>query len=161
MIDRQSFIKCNNGVSAVEFAIIAPIFLVFVYAILNFGIYYYYTSIVENSLFAVSRSMIDTDATRRPRDLIAARAVFDAKMDQYNTASLGDKKVVLSINSLTASSPSLTSKPISEFNITPNTPVVMRVIYPRPELVNIVALVEAWPKIFGNEIDTSIMIEAK
>jgi Flp pilus assembly protein TadG len=158
---RQRFIKCNTGVSAVEFAIIAPVFLVFVYAVLNFGIYYYYTSITENSLFHLSRAIISTEPTRRPTDLLSARAIFNTNMGSFNTAKLGDREVVLSINTLTATSPSLTAKPISEYNVTSGKPLILRIIYPRPELIKVDFLVEAWPKIFGNEIDTSIMVEAK
>jgi Flp pilus assembly protein TadG len=158
---KQQFLKCNTGVSAVEFAIIAPVFLVFVYAVLNFGIYYYYTSITENSLFQLSRAIISTEATQRPTDLQSARAIFNSNMGSFNTAKLGDREVILSINTLTATSPSLTAKPISEYNVTSGRPLILRIIYPRPELIKVDFLVEAWPKIFGNEIDTSIMVEAK
>jgi Flp pilus assembly protein TadG len=158
---KKSFLKCTTGVTAVEFAIIAPIFLVFVYAILNFGIYYYYTSIVENSLFHLSRAIMNEDVTKRPTDLLSARAIFNSNMGSFNIANIGDREVVLSINTLTLTGPSLTAKPKSEYNVTTGRPLILRVVYPRPELIKVDSLVAAWPQIFGDEVDTSIMIESK
>ena len=153
------FVKCNNGVSAVEFAILAPVMLVFVYAILNFGIYYYYTTIVENSLFALSRAIIDSAS--RPSDLSAAQAIFNTEIGQLKTADLNGREVVLSVNPLTASSPVATSNPVSVYKVLPGEPVIIRVVYPRPELIPVDFLMDVWPKIFGNKVDISIMVEAK
>jgi Flp pilus assembly protein TadG len=156
---KRGLFECKSGVSAVEFAIIAPIMLIFVFAILNFGIYYYYSSIVENSAFAVSRSIMNT--SKRPADLAAVKRMFNEEMNQLMIADIGDKPIILSVNPITASAPSLTSKPISEYNFTSGAPLIIRVIYPRPELIKVDFLVEAWPKIFGQNVDISIMVEPK
>ena len=155
----HNFRKCTCGVSAVEFAILAPVMLIFVYGILNFGIYYYYTSIVENSLFALSRSVIDP--AKRPADLTAAQAMFNSSMTTFNTADLGDKQVVLLVEPLTATSPASTTNPVSGYNVISGQPAIIRVVYPRPDLISVDYLVAAWPKIFGNKIDISIMIDVK
>ncbi len=158
-INKSRFIKCNNGVSAIEFGILAPVMLIFVYAILNFGIYYYYTTIVENSLFALSRAIIDP--AKRPADLAAAKAIFNEEIGQLKTADLNGREVILAVNPLTASSPAATSNPTSNYKVLPGEPTIMRVVYPRPELIPVDFLMDAWPKIFGNKIDVSIMVEAK
>ncbi len=153
------FLKCNSGVTAVEFAFVSPFFIIFTFAILNFGIYYYYSSIVEKSMFEVSRAILNP--TTRPSDLATATALFNNAMSRYVVADLNGKPVIISINSVTASSPPINATAVSSYNVVNGTPIIIRVVYPRPDLPSFEGLIAAWPKIFGNSVDLSILVEPK
>ena len=55
---KKSFLKCQRGASAVEFAIVLPLLLLFIFGIIEFGILFYNKAVITNASREGARTAI-------------------------------------------------------------------------------------------------------
>jgi Flp pilus assembly protein TadG len=101
---KKVFIKCQKGASAVEFAIVLPLLLLFVFGIIEFGILFYDKAIITNASREGARTAIlhDTESNGDPRTVTAAEV--QAVVFSYCSSYL--------INFSGATTPTVTTSPL-------------------------------------------------
>ena len=104
----------DEGVTAIEFAFVVPVFLLFLSAIINFGVAYFIKSHMQDVARDVTRRVAVGEMTEEQAEKFAHDGLLNSA-SSYNTAGsgggLGDKNTLDS--QLSASAPSSDSNPPS------------------------------------------------
>ncbi len=141
--------------AALEFAMLAPVFLIVLFLIVQFGFKYYLVSIVHAATFDLSQAIVD--AGTRPADLGTAKQIFSAKL-LANSGMVAASRYTLYVGQVSATAPTATPPTADYFSINPQSPTLVRVIYPAMQLVDMSGLVAAWPALFSQNLDVSIVV---
>ncbi len=152
------WVRDVSGVGAIEFAMLMPVFASVMFLIVQFGYKYYYTSVLHEQAFVLAQSIIQPST--RPADLAAAKGSFAANLKSAYGIS-APSSYVLHVGQVTASTPSVTPPASDSYAPQSAVPVLIRIVYPAQQLLNLTSLMPYWPALFGNKIDVSIVIVPK
>lgn len=114
----------EDGVTAVEFAILLPPFLMLMLAIMDLGLVYFANSRIERGVFTAQQTI--AQAATRPDNINAVRGLIC----QEAWIDCNKKGFVVEVVPLTASSPQSPRPPADAYDIAPGQPHIIRVLYP-------------------------------
>ena len=153
----QRFRHDDRGVTAIEFAMLMPLFCMIMFLIFQFGYRYYYISILHEQTFALGQTIIDKSS--RPANLAAAKTILTNNLS--SAYGLTASSYTLYVGQVTATSPTVSTPAADYYSPQSSVPVLIRVVYPSKQLLDLSSMLPAWPGLFGNNIDTSIVIVPK
>lgn len=139
----------RTGGVAIEFAILAPIFIVSFLVLVEVGLVFLSYNLAEKSVFNLSRAMM-TPATR-PTTERAAIALITSKID---TGFIGAPKRVTA-RPLTGQPP---ARNAPTYVITKDQPTIVTVTYNRVKLVPLPNLGGIFPTAFADTINVSTVV---
>jgi Flp pilus assembly protein TadG len=154
----RQFAQARDAVTAVEFALLTPPFLAILFTVVQFGFKYYFLSIVHAQTFALGQAVIQPST--RPAAITDARASFAAGL-QSNYGVTAPGNYVLYVGRVTATTPTSAPPSGDYYSPTPLAPVLIRVVYPSIQLIDLTALMPAWPAMFSPNVDVSVVVVPK
>lgn len=117
-----NFLRNQDGATAVEFALIALPFFVLVMAIIEFSLYFWKASVVDNAALQLHRE-------------VRMGQVDGSTYRQYFCDNIGgligcdEDNLKLNVQSLTASAPNTVNNLVNAYSVNANNPFVIRVHY--------------------------------
>jgi Flp pilus assembly protein TadG len=139
----------RTGVVAIEFAILAPIFILSFLVLVEVGLVYLSYNLAEKSVFDLSRAMMT--AATRPTTERAAIALITSKID----AGFIGAPTKVTARPLTGQPP---AKNAPAFAVTSNQPTIVTVTYKRVKLVPLPNLGGVFPTAFADTIKVSTVV---
>ena len=139
------FLRDRRAATAVEFAFVFPLLLALMILILQLGVSYYYSSIVQASAFQLARSIQASSAP--PTSQSDANAIVSG------APGMGGQIPTVVVEPL-AGATSTTTEPAANGFTTPvpGQPFVVTVLVPRPQFLPLGALQAVFPMLFGANI---------
>lgn len=112
-----------RGVTAVEFSLLLPLFLLVLLAVLNFGIFYFYYSRIERGVFLAQKSLSEG---------VQFKSAEEVKTLVCEEAGIGcdGKTLLLEVMPLTSTPPADQISQKDKFEIKPGQTHVLRTVYP-------------------------------
>ena len=124
-----AFAGDDKGVTAIEFALIAPLFFALIFAVIEFGMLYHTNSQLERAAFTAQKKLVfkngRPESAEAVRSHICEQAALDCK----------EAKLVVQVAPLTATQPAAGALTKDSFAFAPGKPNVVRVSYPWPNPV--------------------------
>ncbi|MGJ4952054.1 TadE/TadG family type IV pilus assembly protein [Bradyrhizobium sp. HKCCYLS20291] len=153
----RRFHRDDRGVTAIEFAMLMPLFCVILFLIVQFGYRYYYISVLHEQTFALGQTIIPQSS--RPANIAAAKSILTNNLS--SSYGITASSYTLYVGQVTANSPTTSASATDYYAPQSAVPVLIRVVYPSKQLLDLSSMLSAWPALFGNKIDTSIVIVPK
>ena len=119
------FAADRRGLSAIEFAMLAPVFIVFMLTIIDNGVYYYVNSQFETAVFRAQEAL--NSAATRPTSAQGVKAIICAKAPMI---SCSKANFFVEVGPLTATQPQSSLPTGDSFSVSPNKPNMIRAVYP-------------------------------
>lgn len=119
-----AFSRNSKAATAVEYALLAPLFIALLFAVIQFGILYYTNSRLERSVF-VAQKMLAVKAGR-PESAAAVKGLIckNASLD------CGQNGFFAEVVPLTATTPSPQPLAADGYSLTPKKTHILRAVYP-------------------------------
>jgi Flp pilus assembly protein TadG len=139
----------RSGSVAIEFAVLAPLFIVSFLILVEIGLVFLSYNLAEKSAFNLSRAMMSAET--RPATERAAIALITSKID---SGFIGAPKQVTA-RPLTGRPP---EKGAPSYAVTKDQPTIVTVTYDRVKLVPLPNLGNVFPKAFAHTIRVSTVV---
>ena len=153
----ECFRRDDRGVSAIEFAMLMPVFAAIMFLIVQFGYRYFFISVLHEQAFVLGQAIIQPST--RPADLAAAKASFSSSLNSaYGVTA---SSYILYVGQVTATSPAVNPPASDTYAPQSLVPVLIRIIYPSRQLIDLSAMLPFWPALFGRNVDISIVVVPK
>ena len=135
----------RSAAAAVEFAFVLPLVIGLIVLILQLGVSYYFSTIVQASVFQLARNIQASSAPPATQE--------DAQDLVQSAPGMGGQSPVVVVEPL-ASATSITTIPTaSRFSVpVPGQPSVVTVSVDRPQFLPLTALSSVFPMLFGPKI---------
>ena len=119
----SKFARDRRGATAIEFAFLAPVFILLMLAIVDFGLLYFENSRAERGAFLVQKQMSEG---WKPENIQRLKSTFCTEAD----VDCGMDALKFEVVPLTATSPLISIPPADNLKLVPGQTHIIRIVYP-------------------------------
>ena len=122
---RKTFARNREGATALEFAMLAPIFIVFLLTSIDYGVYYFANSQFETAVFKAQSAL--ATSTARPTSAAAVKTIICGYATMISCSTPG---FFVEVGPLNATQPAASLPAADSFNLSVGSPSMIRAVYP-------------------------------